>query len=244
MHLWFQRKDLVEKVNRILADWYGEVVGDARTPEEDPLEKRKTTLARHFGFFPTPKAAAEELLSKVSLYRKADAPPLRILEPSAGTGALAYPLAAPREDTERRHREPDIRRTYRNLVDCIEIQQQHAEALERSGRFNRVVCGDFLAMPVIPQYDRVVMNPPFDLERDVDHVTQALKWLKPDGELHAIMAAGVIFRSTKKATAFRALIERMNGEFRDLPAGSFASQGTNVNTVILRVRKDGQKRWW
>ncbi len=246
MHLWFQRKDLVEKVNRILADWYGEVVGDARTPEEDPLEKRKTTLARHFGFFPTPKAAAEELLSKVSLYHKADSPPLRILEPSAGTGALAYPLAEPREDVERRrHPEPDVRRQYRNLVDCIEIQPHHAAGLEQSGRFNRVICGDFLTMPPPDRlYDRVVMNPPFDLERDVDHVVHALKWLAEDGELHAIMSAGTVFRSTRKAEAFRALIERMNGEFRDLPVGSFASQGTNVNTVILRLNKSGAKRWW
>lgn len=42
----------------------------------------------------------------------------------------------------------------------------------------------------------------------------------------------------------RALVARMNGEFRDLPAGSFASQGTNVNTVILRLNKNGSKRYW
>jgi 16S rRNA G1207 methylase RsmC len=34
-------------------------------------------------------------------------------------------------------------------------------------------------------YDRVVMNPPFDLERDVDHVTHALKFLEPEGQLVA-----------------------------------------------------------
>lgn len=35
-HLWFTRKDLVKKVNEILADHYGEVLGDGLTKEEDP----------------------------------------------------------------------------------------------------------------------------------------------------------------------------------------------------------------
>ena len=44
---------------------------------------------------------------------------------------------------------------------------------------------------------------PFDLERDIDHVTHALKFLKSDGYLTAIMSAGTEFRETKKAKAFR-----------------------------------------
>jgi hypothetical protein len=84
------------------------------------------------------------------------------------------------------------------------------------------------------------MNPPFDRERDIDHVVHALDFLEPDGFLTAIMSAGTEFRETRKSQAFRALVERMNGKWDDLPPGSFSSVGTNINTMRLRVYKDGR----
>jgi hypothetical protein len=56
-------------------------------------------------------------------------------------------------------------------------------------------------------YDRVIANPPFDCERDIDHVMHALRFLAPDGCLTAIMSAGTEFRETRKAIAFRALMD-------------------------------------
>ena len=61
----------------------------------------------------------------------------------------------------------------------------------------------------------------------------------------AHQSAGTEFRETRKATAFRDLMERMNATWRDLPAGSFASVGTYVNTLVLRVYKDGRRQsYW
>jgi hypothetical protein len=51
------------------------------------------------------------------------------------------------------------------------------------------------------------------------------------------MSAGTEFRETKKSVAFRAIVEKHGGVFLDLPPASFASVGTNVNTVILHLRK-------
>jgi hypothetical protein len=114
-----------------------------------------------------------------------------------------------------------------------------ASSLSRRVESNRVIRADFLSLR--PQnfdpYDLVVMNPPFDRERDVDHVTHALEFLKPGGQLFAIMSAGTEFRETRKAIAFRALVERHRGSFRDLPPGSFRESGTNVNTIILTMRR-------
>jgi type I restriction-modification system DNA methylase subunit len=124
-------------------------------------------------------------------------------------------------------------------VDCVEIQPDLAAGLEAEGIYNRVICTDFLSLR--PQnfepYDLVVMNPPFDRERDVDHVTHALEFLKPGGSLFAIMSAGTEFRETRKAVAFRALVERNGGHFRDLPPGSFRASGTNVNTCIVTMKR-------
>lgn len=246
-HLWFTRKDLLEKVNRILADYYGEVVGDGQTQEADPLKDVKTTPARYFGFFPTPPAAAAELLSFLSLWRDAEKPPLRILEPSAGTGNLARRCMPSLADVHEYQRER-YAREYRfdNKVDCIEIQPHLAAALEAEGIYNRVTCADFLQVRPDPAnlYDIVVMNPPFDRERDIDHVVHALSFLKPEGRLVAIMSAGTEFRETNKSTAFRELMSKMNAEWKDLPPGSFAESGTYCNTVILSVRKDGKRGRW
>lgn len=226
-HLWFTREDLLEMVNKLLAEYYGEVIGDAHTEgyEADPLEDRKLTPARFFGFFPTPDAVVQTLFDIVPLRFRDNEPKARILEPSAGTGQLARE-AARRGAT----------------VDCIDIQPHLTNALRASGLYNSVACCDFVRMPPTPIYDAVIMNPPFDRERDIDHVSHALKYLKPGGVLVAIMSAGTEFRSTKKSQAFQALMTRMNARFFDLPPGSFSDQGTNVNTVILRVYADGRRQ--
>ena len=71
-----------------------------------------------------------------------------------------------------------------------------------------MIRGDFLHLKPDPEnlYDRVVMNPPFDRERDIDHVIHALKFLAPEGVLVAIMSAGTEFRETRKSVAFRELM--------------------------------------
>ncbi len=247
-HLWLKRDDLVVKVNKLLAEYYGEVIGDGRPEEEDPLKNIKTTPARRYGFFPTPDSAADEFMDKVITLQQKESPRLRILEPSAGTGNLARRcIRRPEQITG--WRAEQYRQEYRfdNLVDCVEIQPHLADALNAEGIYNRVWRTDFLTMK--PEqtglYDLVVMNPPFDRERDIDHVAHALRFLKPDGVLHAIMSAGTEFRETKKAVAFRKLvIDQLKGRFSDLPPASFAEVGTYVNTIILRVRKDGGRVHW
>jgi hypothetical protein len=238
-HLWFARKDLVTKINKLIGEYYGEVLGDGQTKEEDPFDNVKTAPARYYGFYPTPPAAASLALRDAGIYhvsRERDR--LRILEPSAGTGNLAR-ACIPKYD-----RSWD-RERYRvdHIVDCIEIQPHLISAL-KGMNLGRVICADF--MQVEPEttslYDVIVMNPPFDRERDIDHVVHALKFLKPTGQLVAIMSAGTEFRQTAKSIAFRQLMEEMGASWTDLPPNSFSEVGTNVNTGFIRVRKNGKKK--
>jgi predicted RNA methylase len=223
-HLWFTRDDLVEMVNKELAAHYGEVLGDGQTQEPDPLESRAVTHARTFGFFPTPTDLAERIVRQVPFHGGAK----RILEPSAGTGNIAYLLAEPRDIYGEK---------VQHIVDAVEIQPALAAALRATGKLNNVTMADFLRLDPDPKelYDGAVMNPPFDRERDIDHVTHALKFIKPDGFLLAIMSAGTEFRETKKAAAFRKLLDARKGWMIDLPHGSFAEVGTHVNTVLVGI---------
>lgn len=249
MHVYFLRPDLLEKVNLCLAEYYGEVLGERGEDVEEKaradadLNTPKMTLARNFGFFPTPEPAVEHMLHPLGQNLKGK----RVLEPSAGTGNLARVL-----------------RQRGASVDCVEIQPDLAKGLRLEGF--PCVTADFLTLapPTDPElgYDLVVMNPPFDRERDVDHVMHALKFLKPGGGLISIMSAGTEFRSTRKGEAFRKHIlslvlserdiARAEREdlgwveamrlgrwsclnWQDLPPASFAEVGTYVNTGILTV---------
>ena len=214
-------------MNKLLAEYYGELIPKERAPEEDSgLFTPKTTPAKYHGHFPTPEAAAERLIGSASLYRPEDEPALSVLEPSAGAGNLA-----------RRAAEQGA------VVDCIEIQPHLAASLRQSALYRRVTEADFLTLTPDRSalYDRVIMNPPFDRERDIDHVMHALEFLKPGGLLTTIMSAGTEFRETKKSRAFRDRMASLNARWRDLPARSFSDVGTNINTVIVTVRKDGTR---
>ena len=219
VHLWFKRDDLLVAINRLLADYYGEVIPQDREPDvEDPLARPNRSVAKNFGFFPTPDSVAERVVEEARLFRYRDDPPLRVLEPSAGSGSL-------------------VRFAAENgaVVTAIEVQQHLVAELQASGRCERVIHADFFDITPddIGLFDRIIMNPPFDSDRDVDHVAHAMKFLKPGGRLVAIMSAGTEFRSTRKAEAFRERMAALNAEWKDLPPGSFKESGTNVNTVIV-----------
>lgn len=225
VHLWFKRKDLVEQVNLLLAEYYGANLG-AGADVSEPAHRNAVGPAKNFGLFETPEPIALRLLSDAGVYVPGtysgrDYPKLRVLEPSAGRGRIALPAAAAG------HR-----------VIAVEVQPELAAGLQNKG-IARVICQDFLEGRPDPLdlFDAVVMNPPFDRGRDVDHVLHALKFLKPGGRLAAIMAAGVEYREDRQTVAFRSMVESMGGKFRDLPPGSFAESGTNVNTVILNITK-------
>ncbi len=230
-HLWFTRKDLLVKVNKLLAEHYGAAVGDGVDGPDDPeapMKNRAVGHARNFGFFPTPDKVVERVIEEAYLINehREQRFPLRVLEPSAGTGALASRAVA--EGCR---------------VDVIEIQPELAADLESQCAYGRVHLADFLAMPPAlhgGSYDRVIMNPPFDRGRDVDHVVHAWDFVKPGGRLVAVMSAGTEFRTDKKTTAFREFVARERGRFQDLPPGSFSEVGTNVNTVLLTLSKKAE----
>jgi predicted RNA methylase len=226
-HLWFKRDDLVAQANRMIGEYYGEVIPEERSYEDDGgLNDPKRAMAKNYGFFPTPDSLAERIIEDAKLYKQEGS--FTVLEPSAGTGQLS------RRATK-----------HRAIVDCVEYQPGLAQALKACGHHNNVWCCDFLELKpsTTGLYDRVIMNPPFDRERDIDHVMHALKFLKDDGFLIAIMSAHTEFAESKKAQAFRAHIARMKGKFSDNPRNSFTSVGTNVNTITLKVWKDSREFW-
>jgi len=173
-----------------------------------------------YGFFPTPEPVLDLMFAGLCL-KITD----QVLEPSAGNGNIAM--------RARSH-------VYTNNVFCIELQEPYCALLRQKGFLN-VLCCDFLTYAVGPKgpaFDAVLMNPPFANQQDIDHVTHAIKHLKPGGKLRAIMAGGLEFRSNKKTEHFLDLLNA-SGVFNihTLPEGSFKESGTQVNTVLVSLDK-------
>lgn len=221
-HIWFTRPDLVEKANKLLADYYGATLGDAydvNTTTED-LRTGSTLPAKNLAFFPSPEAVVDQVLSAVH-WRNGP----RVLEPSAGVGNIVK--AALKKGAS---------------VHAIEIHPDRARILEGINHPGLVVtAANFLSLPTDPSYDLVLMNPPFEGTHWMAHVYHAFQFLKPGGQLVAVLPAGAEVNESLRHVEFRDWANRFRASqwgslFTQLPAESFAESGTRVQTVILTIR--------
>lgn len=185
---------------------------DAATAMEAIFLTGEVTHARDdFDFFPTPSAVVERMIVLAHIGRDD-----WCLEPSAGEGAIATLLA---------------RQTVHPVM-CFEIMPHAVINLRAKGFPVRE--GDFMQMmPAEPNFDVIVMNPPFSKRQDIKHVTHALGFLKPNGRLVSVMSSSVTFRNDRLASEFRALVELRGGHFEPLPENSFRASGTSVNTCLV-----------
>jgi predicted RNA methylase len=217
--------DKVDKMLRVLGGHWNRRLGghlfDADPTEalEDLLQTGRVVKTDNLGAFFTPGKLADQVILEAKLEAG-----MLLLEPNGGRGAL---LTRAAEIVGHEH------------CVAVEIQDQLAEALRAKGF--KVYTADFLSQPHFGPhrllFDRVVMNPPFRNQADIDHVLHAYSMLARNGRLVAIMSGGVMFRNNAKTTAFRDLVHSCGGTFTENPAGSFKESGTSVNTVIVTMNK-------
>lgn len=154
--------------------------------------------------FPTPAPLAARMVELAGIEAG-----MRILEPSAGTGALLDAL-------------PDGCQAV-----AVELNAGLCQRLATHPKARSVIQSDFLDMAgADPKFDRIIMNPPFANAADVVHIKHAAAMLAPGGRLVAICANG---------PRQRAALQDMATHWEDLPAGTFAEQGTGVNTALLII---------
>ena len=213
---------LYKKVNDVLSalggKWNRTIGGHkfAEDPREVLAAVQATGMymnAKDFGFFPTPKALAARAAALLSLQ-----PGMRVLEPSAGGGALADEAAV---------------YVGTACVDTVEYLQMNVDLLRNKGY--AVIGRDFLAMQPEPIYDALLLNPPFGQQMDMRHIEHAARFLKPDGRLVAIMSPSFQTRSTKVAESFRALMAVAGDHEEEIAAGTFRESGTDIRTVLIAM---------
>jgi SAM-dependent methyltransferase len=145
----------------------------------------------------------------------------RVLEPSCGCGRF---LDALRQRGAR----------------CVGYEVDATRANLCRAKGHSVAVLNFLETHPSGDFDLVVMNPPFYGPHYLKHIEHALGFLKPDGLLVSILPItarhdhGVICAEwAEKHSARMATWEAWD----DLPLGSFAESGTNINTTVLKLRK-------
>jgi predicted RNA methylase len=181
---------------------------DASEAIDQLLLTGEITVPQNFGYFPTPKALVEQMIELAELDQG-----MRVLEPSAGQGAIAHEVIKYCD------------------VDCYELLESNANKIAICG----VNVGDFLQVEPNPIYDRVIMNPPFSKQQDIHHVLHAFKFLKPGGKLVSVMSNSVTFRDNKLTKDFREFVDMHGGYIEECPEASFKESGTMVRTVIATL---------
>jgi hypothetical protein len=169
---------------------------------------------KEFQFFETPAWLAKEMVQAANIW-----PEEYVLEPSAGRAAIANAIHAI---------EPEA------YLHCYELNPENRAYLENKGF--TVIGSDFL-QHTGRQYDKIIANPPFSKQQDIDHITKMIDVCKPGGRVISIASASVLFRENRKTVQFRELIEDMDGTIEKLPDGTFKESGTMVNTVMICVDK-------
>jgi len=207
-HVFFSKWALLD-INRALAEFYGEVLPDAE--EEGVKPSPSTAVSKDLQFYWSPPAVVVAALEFADIHA-ADQhgygrtpPEHRVLEPSCGDGRILDALR------DRKCR-------------ALGIEYHPGRAATARANGHNVVTANFLEQAPAAEFDKVVMNPPFYGRHYVKHVRHALKFIKPGGTLVAILPATARYDH-----------DDLNGEWRDLPVGSFSEAGTNVPTVLLRI---------
>ena len=177
--------------------------------------KAEIALSTIPGYFPTQPAVIGIMLDRARI-----APGLEWLEPQAGSGHIADAI---------RDEFPNSK------IDACEVNSRLRELLTLKGY--KLVADDFLEWSTYNQYDRIVMNPPFEKQADIDHVRKAFSLLKPDGVLVSVMAPSFEFRQDRKSVEFREWLQDVGATVEDLPDGSFKASGTGVSTKLVVICK-------
>lgn len=196
------------------------MAGDNREREEAKKRKElenkvKSLIGQIPGFFPTPQNVVKEIVEKARIEEGNS-----ILEPSAGSGAIA----------------DVIKENYSNVsIDTIEYNMTLQEFLKVKNY--PVIADDFMTYNNGKRFDRIVMNPPFENGQDIDHVKHAYELLKDGGRIVSVMSMGPFFRNDRKATEFRAWFDNVGGYQEELPQGSFRESLTGVATCYVVIDK-------
>lgn len=172
-------------------------------------------VINRFHLYPTTQAVWVEIESNTPLeyFGLTFDRPIRVLEPSVGTGALVGYL---HDLGHRTGREFD--------VDCYEIDPLNVLLCEEAGI--PVTQADFLTVAPRAEYDIALLNPPFSGETFIKHIQHAQKFLRPGGVLISVAPTDWATNPSKSAACTTIYEKALVNSEEFMNTGGFFEVGT------------------
>jgi len=176
----------------------------------------RRNLKKEYQFFATPDKLADELVRLADLE-----PDDTILEPSAGQGAIVKA----------------INKVSNSVPDCVELMEVNLIVLEKSGLKFNLIGDDFLTHNSKEEYTKIIANPPFSKNQDIDHLKKMYEALEKGGRLVCITSLSWEHGVQKKQIAFRDWLDELGADIIDIEQGAFKESGTMVGGRIVVLNK-------
>lgn len=173
-------------------------------------------LKKEYQFFATPAGIAKRLVELADIGDSNT-----ILEPSAGQGAII----------------DAINRDCPTTVDCYELMDLNVTMLSKTNLNFKLIGNDFLTA-TDAKYDRIIANPPFSKNQDIDHIYKMWELLAEGGRLVTIASKHWSYSTYKKETAFKAFLDDNDAEIINIEPGKFKESGTMVGMCIIVLDKE------
>jgi SAM-dependent methyltransferase len=183
-------------------------------PLLDRIVKQGATinLKQDFQFFETPAKIAKLMVKYAKIK-----PGELVLEPSAGRGAIID------------HIPKDAK------IFACEIMKPNLQILK--SKDVNILCNDFMSLEERPMFDKIVANPPFSKDQDIDHIMKMYRILRNGGRLVSLSSPSWTFKSFKKSKFFRDFLNRVDAKLIYLPEKTFKESGTNIATIMIIIDK-------
>lgn len=188
---------------------------DREINDIDELLGNNIKIKKDVQFFETPEKIADKLveLAEIDNFQT-------ILEPSAGRGRIIK----------------SIQKFCSCQIDCCEINDINKLYLEKINNIN-YLCDDFLKLNTDKLYSRIIANPPFAKNQDIEHIMKMYSLLKKDGILVSISSKHWENSNNKKEKEFKNFLDLIKAEIINIDAGEFKESGTNISSNIIIIRK-------
>lgn len=218
-------QDVAKSLELIGGKWKGGKIMGFIFPSDpsDLLEEiasgEKRNLKKEYQYFGTPASLAKEMITYADI-QKGD----RILEPSAGQGAIVKAIFE--------------QHSFVKQVNCCELMPTNQMVLEKIDG-TLLIADDFLQIAHFENfYNKIIANPPFAKNQDIDHIYKMWECLAPGGRIVTISSKHWLNSDNKKEKEFKNWIYNVvEADVQGIGAGVFSESGTKIETLLIIIQK-------
>lgn len=175
-------------------------------------------LKKEFQFFPTPPDIADWMVQLAEIK-----PEHCICEPSAGQGAIVNAILR-------------VCPVMNHKIACFELMPINKTFLSKIPE--TVDFGDdFLLCNKPDSFDRIIANPPFSKNQDIDHIRKMYECIKPGGRIVSLSSQHWHLSDNRKETEFREWLSEIKAQKYEIGPGAFKESGTMINTTAIVINK-------